>query len=328
MNTKGIKIIKNTFFSLIIPIVTFIIFLIIARNRGNSNYGDLYTWKMIFTNAAISVCLASVLGLNLKNGRMDLSSGANLILTSIIAVTLTKAVNGNGVVLLLFCIIFGVLFSMLTAFVYIKFKMPMVITAIGMVLIYESLTKIINQGNGVNIVSTGQLNYWGYIPYAYILAGVALLIYYVVTKLSIVGYESDAITNNQNLAVNIGINEKRTVFLIFVFSGIILGLGATIYVSGNIVGPQSNLGSVGIVYANFVPIIVGLYLGKYSNDGIGILIGSITIAIIRYSMNLVGWSSWENVVIGAFIIVFSLITNNEDIIISRLKSGRRKQSLT
>lgn len=324
MKDKILLNLKNTICSLILPVVTFIVFSFIARSKGNSTYGDLYTWKMILTNAAMSICMASVLGLNLKNGRMDLSGGANLILTSIIACTITKAISGNGVVLLILCIVFGVLLSMLTATIYITLKMPMVITAIGMVLLYESLTKVVNGGNGANIISTSALNYWGSIPYAYILAIIALLIYYTISKYSIIGYESDALTNNQNIAVNIGINEKRTVFTVFIFSGIILGLGSAIYLSGNIITQQSNLVSVGIVYSNFIPIIVGLYLARYSNDAIGIFIGSITIAIMRYSMNLVGWSDWENIIIGIFIIIFSIFTNNQDAIITRIKNKRVK----
>jgi len=315
---------KNIVCSLVLPIVTFIIFYFIAKSKGNSSYGDFYTWRAILTNAAMPICIGSVIGLNLKNGRMDLSSGANLVLTAIIACTLTQAVHGNGFVLLGICIVFGVLFSMLTATLYISLKIPMVITAIGMVLFYEALTKVVNGGNGANIISTSNLNYWGAVPYSYILAIIALLIYYVITKYSIFGYESDAITNNQNVAVNLGIKEKRTVMVIFIFSGVILGLGAAIYASTNIIVQQANLTSVGIVYTNFVPIIVGLYLARYSNDAIGICIGSITIAIIRYSLNLVGFSSFESIVIGIFIIVFSVFTNNQDAIINRIKKNKIK----
>ncbi|SEV99282.1 ABC transporter permease subunit [[Clostridium] fimetarium] len=322
MKKKLIIILKNIVCSLILPVVAFIIFYYIARSKGNSSYGDFYTWRAILTNAAMPICIGSVIGLNLKNGRMDLSSGANLALTAIIACTLTQAVHGNGFVLLGLCIIFGVLFSILTATIYISLKIPMVITAIGMVLFYESLTKVVNGGNGSNIVSTSNLNYWGAVPYSYVLAIIALLIYYIITKYSIFGYESDAITNNQNVAVNVGIKEKRTVLAIFIFSGIILGLGATIYASNNIIDQQSNLASVGIVYSNFIPIIVGLYLARYSNDAVGIFIGSITIAIIRYSLNLVGFSSLENIVIGVFIIIFSIFTNNQDAIIKKFKNRK------
>lgn len=323
MKKRLFSIFKNTVYSLILPTAAFIIFYFIAHSMGNSDFGDFYTWKSILSNAALPVCMGSVLGLNLKNGRMDLSGGANLILTGIIACTITKAVNGNGFVLLGLCILFGVLFSALTATVYITLKIPMVITAIGMVLLYEALTKIINGGNGANIISTSNLNYWGAIPYSYILAVVAITIYYIVTKYSIFGYESDAMTNNQSVAVNVGINEKRTVLAIFIFSGVILGLGAAIFLSNNLVDPQSNLTSVGIVYSNFIPIIVGLYLAKYSNDAVGIFIGSITIAIIRYSLNLLGYADFESIVIGIFIIIFSIFTTNKDSIINIIKRNKK-----
>jgi len=324
MKKRLFNIFKNIFCSLILPIVAFIIFYLIAKSKGNSSYGDFYTWRAILTNAALPICIGSVIGLNLKNGRMDLSGGANLVLTGIIACTLTKAVHGNGLVLLGFCIVFGVLFSTLTAIVYIRLKIPMVITAIGMVLVYEALTKVVNGGNGANIISTSNLNYWGAVPYSYILAVIALLIYFVVTKYSIFGYESGALTNNQNVAVNVGIKEKRTVLAIFIFSGIILGLGASIYLSTTTLDQQSNLTSVGIVYSNFIPIIVGLYLAKFSNDAVGIFIGSITIAIIRYSLNLVGFGDFESIVIGIFIIIFSVFTTNQEAIINSIKKRKIK----
>lgn len=315
---------KKIFYTLILPVAVFVVFYIVTKCKGIQGFGNWYTWKMILINAASSVCLASVLGLNLKNGRMDLSSGANLILSGILAYTVTKAVNGNGIVLLVFCVIFAVMFSALTAAVYITMKIPMVITAIGMVLLYESLTKIVNGGNGVNIVSTSSLNYWGYIPWAYVLGVLSLVIYYIVTKYSIIGYESDAITNNQLISANIGINEKKTVFSIFLISGVILGFGAAIYLSGNIVQEQSNLTSVRIVYSNFLPIIVGLYLARYSNDIIGILVGSITIATIRYGLNLVGLSDWEDIVVGIFIIVFSIVTSSKFHLWTKMKAILRR----
>ncbi len=295
-----------------LPVMTFLVFFIITRITGNKTFGDFYTWKMIFINTATTVSMGYVLALNLKSGRMDLSCGANMIASSLLSVYIATSYGLNGWGLLALCILFCVVFSLITAFVYVTTKMPIIVTTVGMALVYESATRLINSGNGGNVISTGTYNFWGMAPWAYILMGICVLAYHIVTQYTIIGHESEALVHNQRLGVSLGINEKRNVIYIFLFSGFLLGICSAMYAATTVMAPQSNFASVGTVFQNLLPVIMGLYLAKYGNDSVGILMGALSVGIIKYGLNLIGWGSALNIVIGLFMIGFSIYTRLDE----------------
>lgn len=300
--------IKNLFGMIFLPTITFLIFFIITRMTGNKSFGDFYTWKMILINTATTVSMGYVLALNLKSGRMDLSAGANMIASSILSVYIVTSMGWNGWALLLLCILFTILFSLITALVYVITKMPIIVTTVGMALVYEAVTRLINGGSGGNVISTGTYNFWGMAPWAYILMAICIIGYHIVTKYTIIGYESEALVNNQRLGVSLGLNEKRNVIFIFLVSGFLLGICSTMYAATTVMSAQSNFASVGTVFQNLLPVIMGLYLAKYGNDSMGILMGALSVGIIKYGLNLIGFGGALHIVIGLYMIIFSIYT--------------------
>lgn len=302
------KRIKNIIGMGFLPVMTFLVFFVITRITGNTSFGDLYTWKNIFINTATTVTMGYVLALNLKSGRMDMSCGANMIASSIIAVTIALKYGLNGWALMGLCILFCVLFSLITAVVYVKAKMPIIVTTLGMALIYEAVTRIVNGGNGGNVISTSTYNFWGMAPWAYILMFICIVIYHIITKYTIIGYEAEALASNQQLAVNLGINEKRNVISIFLVSGVLLGVCSAMYAATTVMSAKSDLASVGNVFQNLLPVLMGFHLAKFGNDSIGILMGALAVGIIKYGLNIISMGSALNIVLGLFMIAFSIYT--------------------
>lgn len=291
-----------------LPVMTFLVFFVITRVTGNTSFGDLYTWKNIFINTATTVTMGYVLALNLKSGRMDMSCGANMIASSIIAVTIALKFSLNGWALMGLCILFCVTFSLITALVYVHAKMPIIVTTLGMALIYEAVTRIVNGGSGGNIISTSTYNFWGMAPWAYILMFFCIAIYHIVTQYTIIGYEAEALASNQQLGVNLGINEKRNVISIFLVSGVILGVCSAMYAATNVMSAVSDLSSVGNVFQNLLPVLMGFHLAKFGNDSVGILMGALSVGIIKYGLNIISMGSALNIVLGLFMIGFSIYT--------------------
>ncbi len=296
--------VKNIIGMAFLPVMTFLVFFIITRFTGNTSFGDLYTWRMIFIGTATTVSMGYVLALNMKSGRMDLSCGANMIASSIIAVNLSVKLGLGGWAMMAICIVVCTGFSLITALIYVYTKMPIIVTTIGMALVYEAVTRLVNGGNGANVISTGAYNFWGMAPWAYILMVICIATYHIVTKYTIIGYEANALANNQQLAVNLGINERKNVILIFLVSGMLLGLCSAIYAGTNVISAQSNLVSVGQVFINLLPVLIGFSLAKFGWDSIGILMGALSVGIIKYGLNLLSLGSALNIVLGLFMIAF------------------------
>ena len=90
------------------------------------------------------------------------------------------------------------------------------------------------------------------------------------------------------------------------FSGVIIGLAAIIYISQNDVTPQSGLSTSSILFSYIVPVFMGMFIGLASCDVIGIAMAAIGMEIMNYGlacMNL-GAGGWQQIIFGAFVLGF------------------------
>ena len=102
-----------------------------------SNFGsadNLYFYlqsSIIYSVGACGLYFIVVMGL------FDFSIGANVVLSSIVGVVLSKSLGYAG--LLLGCILCGALIGFLNGFLYIKLNIPSMIVTVGLMLIFESV---------------------------------------------------------------------------------------------------------------------------------------------------------------------------------------------
>ena len=129
------------------------------------------------------------------------------------------------------------------------------------------------------------------------------LFYYNYT---VTGRKGKILANNQAAGVNIGIWEEANVSQTAMFTGAIVGLAATIYVSQNAVAPQASLSTAGIMFSYIVPVYMGMLLGMASNDVIGIMVAAIGMGIFNYGLNCMnlGGGGWQQIIMGLFVMGF------------------------
>lgn len=133
---------------------------------------------------------------------------------------------------------------------------------------------------------------------------VCLFLFY--SNYTVTGRKGKILANNQTAGVNIGIWEEANVSQTAMFTGAIVGLAATIYVSQNQVLPQSSLSTAGIMFSYIVPVYMGMFIGLASNDVIGICIAAISMAIFNYGLNCMnlGGGGWQQIIMGVFVMCF------------------------
>ena len=136
-----------------------------------------------------------------------------------------------------------------------------------------------------------------------LLAMAIFLFYYNYT---VTGRKGKILANNQAAGVNIGIWEEANVSQTAMFTGAIVGLAATIYVSQNAVAPQASLSTAGIMFSYIVPVYMGMFIGLASNDVIGISIAAIGMGIFNYGLNCMnlGGGGWQQIIMGLFVMGF------------------------
>jgi len=305
MNIK--KIAKNTLATVALPLGMFILMLCITRACGVTYYGSANMWRSIMNKMIYTIPMSCGIAIQLRNGRMDFSGGATMILACIIGTHIAdKYFSHSPYMMLAFCILFGVLISLVTAGVYITTKLPIIICTIGMALIYEAMTLLVCGGKGVDIISYSSMNIFGRLPYGLYILAAAVGLYYLVTVKSTVGRRGLLLRNGQSMAVNIGINEKKNVLMIFIFAGIFFGLGATVYASQNKVNTQSDLSTASVLFSNIAAVYIGRFIGKASTEIIGMIAAALSVQLMNYGLNAIGYGSggWDNIVFGIFMMSF------------------------
>ena len=119
------------------------------------------------------------------------------------------------------------------------------------------------------------------------LAG-AVAVYAIYNYVTTTGKQSLLLAKNQQSAVNIGVNENKNVIISYIYSGLIFGFATIIWSSlGKRDAIFSSLATVGELFSNILPVFVGLYIGVFCGDTIGIIMGSISICLMKYGLQLV-----------------------------------------
>lgn len=304
------KILKKALITIALPAGMFLLMLIVTRACGKDYYGSVGMWRTILTKMIYTIPMSCGIAMQLTNGRMDFSGGSTMILSAIIGTTISSDYFGhNPIAMLIFCVIFGVIISEVTAAVYVTTHLPIIICTIGMALIYEAMTLLVCGGNGVDIISNSSMNVFGRLPLGLIILISSILIYYIVINKTTLGRRGQLLRRGQSIAVNIGIKEKKNVMLLFIFSGILFGLGAAVYASQNKVATQSNLSTASILFQNIAAVYIGRFIGKASTEVIGIVMGALAVQLMNYGLDAIGYGSggWDNIMFGIFMMSFWVI---------------------
>ena len=328
------KLTKRIFLTLLFPVLMFLaMWAITAANpacyvNGKFIFLGFDLIRFVCLNACQSICVALAIWMQLKNGRFDFSNGAAMILTAIIAGNVGLR-TGSPWITMLVAVVTGILLCAFTAAVYMLGRLPVVIATIGVTLLYESMTYLIFGGGGIsNFYQNNTLSIFGHLPGVFLPTALAMCIFLFYSNYTVTGRKGKILANNQAAGVNIGIWEEANVSQTAMFTGAIVGLAATIYVSQNQVMPQSGLSTAGIMFSYIVPVYMGMFIGLASNDVIGISIAAVGMAIFNYGLNCMnlGGGGWQQIIMGVFVMcfyTFSAQLNNIKALL-RKKFGKEK----
>lgn len=317
MNRKTIlKTIVNTLKALALPILVFVAFAILTNGRSSSQ-------RMIMTTLRQSVLPMLVcysIMLNMVVGMINFSAGAAILLSGIVGGSLALA-TGTGVLgVVLFSTITGISTGALTGFIYIKLRVPCMVLTIGLMLAYEAMPRLVYP-NGVNLT-------WTYTtlavaPYCFVVAGIMIVIFYVISNLTAFGHNLRAIGSNQAIADSVGLNSDRSKFLSFLCGGLFIGIAAAMYVSTNAeVRPTTAIGSMVIMLDGFIGMFLAMFISRYCNLAIAIPISVVTMKMISNGFVSLGMSATiRDVTNGVLLLVLLTISANQGLF-ERMKQNK------
>jgi len=297
------KRIMKVLMTLALPVLIYVVFLALAPDNFGRPFGIYVSLMQSVTPTLIGwgICL------NLLVGAWDFSAGAVVSLSAVFAAYASQSYGLPG--LIITCLVSAFVLELMTGTVFTVLRIPSIITTIGMMLIYESVTQLYRGGGNVTI--TKEAAVLGTFPWIFIVLGIAALLFYIIYEHSKIGYDVRSVGNGVNVAKNIGINPRRVKFITFVVAGLFIGIATIIHLSyGGTVGPKANMDTLTLTFTPIMGVVLGIAISRYCGLMLGVFIGEFSLNMITsglVAMSLSG--NMQKIITGVALMIVLILTS-------------------
>ena len=304
---------KKLLGSLAIPVLTLVVVTILCLSKGISLFNGRLGWQTFF-RAVLNVSLVTyALSINLNSGRFDFSIGSVALLSSVASATMATKLGLGPVPMLFLSLIIGFLLGLFSGTVYVLVKLPPIIVSLAIALFYEGVAYVITGGHGVSFVTNSEILAFANTKTYILLIVLSTALMILVFDYTRFGYEYKALLSGQKVAVNTGIKEVPNALWCYCFAGTLMGAQGFVSATNNgTIQMALNFGSIGPMFMGFLPMFIGGFIAKFSNDKLGYLLGAVSSALISLMYVRLNVSSSTQQIISACLLVgFLIYLNNE-----------------
>ena len=325
--TKRIKRMSDTNLLLSITVIVFFLMYISAVLFLGEGFTKPQTFLNLFNNNSYLIIIACGLSMVMITGGIDISVGGVIALVSMTCAVNLDLNGGNLVTSMLIALGIGLAFGLVQGFLiaYLDIQ-PFIVTLAGM-FFARGLTTIVHtdpfnvQNEGfvklrdtrITIPGLGSTNRKGIYVDAYIEIGVVIAIVIVLAlffmlRWSKIGRNFYAVGGNQQSALMLGINVKRTKFFSYVLCGLLAGIAGYVYCMH--VGSGSPSHAQGAEMNAIASSIIGgtMLTGGVGNI-IGTLFGVLSLNTIKDIVSSIGLQDawWTGITVAVMLCVFLII---------------------
>jgi ribose transport system permease protein len=261
---------------------------------------------VLLVNGTVIAFLALGQTFVLLTGGIDLSTGANVAMTGVIAALFMQSGLPWPLAALL-AVAVGTLLGILNGVLIHYLRIPAFIATFSTQGVALAIPLIITGANSVAVRDAG-FSWVGQGRIAGIPVPVLLLIVAAVTaalflRMTRPGVHIYALGGNKAAARLSGVNVARTTILVYAISGFCGGMGGLIATSRLMVGfPSTGTGNE-LFYSIAAAVVGGISLFGGTGTVLGAMIGAVLIAVVSNGMNVLNVQSyWQSLVIGLIIL--------------------------
>jgi len=257
-------------------------------------------------------------------GNIDISAGTIMGFVAYASADLARA----GVPMIVFVpagLLVGVVLAGLNGYITVQFKVPSIVVTLAMNMVHIGFfaTFLPNSGwiEGVPTSFTwfGNGRLFGLVPYVFLVTVAVTALFMFIMKYSRFGKGLYAVGGSQQAAALAGISPDRTVFRVFLFEGLLLGVAALLkaMATTNDVLPSTFQGREMILIAGAVVGGVGIFGG--TGKIIGAVYGAILVYLLSVTMIYLGFQDYYQFALQGIIILLAVYLTVVD-----LKKVRRR----
>jgi rhamnose transport system permease protein len=301
-------------------LIIFLIALVVAVSLRSPYFLTVDNLRDILLDIAILVIIAIGQAMVIITRGIDLSVASNLALSGMI-VGMTVSANWGlpPALALLMGVGIGLVLGAFNGVLVTRGNVPPIIATLGTLSIYRGLVFAISGGAWVDaaempdsfkLLARGAI--LG-IPNLVFLALATALVFYYFLNYTRTGREVYALGSNPQAAQVVGIRVQRILFLVFLLSGLLSGMGGVLWVS-RYASAQSD-SALGFELQTVAAAVVG-GVNVFGGSGTipGVLLGSLLLGVIINALNLARISPFWKLAVQGLIILLAVLS---DALISR-----------
>ena len=333
-SSKKKSVLKKIFGTLAIPLIVLVILEGICLINGRQMISGVTGFKNFVIYTAIVMITTIALSINLNSGRFDFSLGSMALLSSALSAKITYAILGGGagsaITMLLLNLVIGAVLGLLSGVIYVTLKLPPIIVSLGVTLIFEGVLYTITEGKYImtEVQNPSMAHFSGSWVYPLIIIAAVLAFIILLFDHTKFGYNYNALKNGQKVAVNTGIREIPNALVCYAVCGGLMGIVGFLNTlrSSNINGGQLNFASIGIMFTAFLPMFIGGYIAKYSNEKLGYLLAALCMSMLNSTFaafsNEIS-ASMQSIINAVLLVVFLIYLNNQGLLKRIFKPVRK-----
>ena len=261
-------------------------------------------------NVFILTCSGIALSLGMRSGRMDFSLGAQRLIACLIGANIALDLGLSGFFVLIFAVIFGMIAGFISGIIFIIFRIPSMISGMGVALIFECIAFAFTDGEGLRFFGNSSLKLLYSTPFTIIFCVLAITIVTIIYSLTPFGYHYQAIRSNQGIAFNSGIKVFRNVIICYIIGGALMavsGVFDTVYKGA--MESSMSLSTVAAAFYGIVSVIIAFYYSNFISLPFAILFVNIGMQALASCMTSLGINfSGANAINMFFLFAFTFVT--------------------
>jgi ribose transport system permease protein len=261
---------------------------------------------VLLLNGSVIAFLALGQTFVLLTGGIDLSTGANVAMTGVLAPLLME-VGWSWPLAALGALAAGTLLGVVNGAIVHFVRVPAFIATFSTLGIATSIPLIITGANSISVVDAGfavvgQGRVLG-VPVPVVLLVIFAVAAWFLLSWTKTGVHIYALGGNRAAARLAGVGVGRTTITVYALSGLCAGMGGLISTSRLMVGfPATGLGNE-LFFSIAAAVVGGVSLFGGIGSVAGAMIGAVLIAAVSNGMNVLNVSSyWQSLVIGLIIL--------------------------
>ncbi|GMK42892.1 ribose ABC transporter permease RbsC [Paenibacillus glycanilyticus] len=267
--------------------------------------------RQVSINALIAFGMTFVI----LTGGIDLSVGSILALSSAFVANMMLAGFDPIIAILLGCIVGGVM-GMVNGLMITKGKMAPFIATLATMTIFRGLTLVYTNGNpitGLGDSMAFQLFGRGYmfgIPVPAITMIITFAALWIILQKTAFGRKTYAIGGNEKASIVSGIKVTRVKIMIYSLAGMLSALAGAILTS-RLNSAQPTAGTSYELDAIAAVVLGGTSLSGGRGRIVGTLIGALIIGTLNNGLNLLGVSSFYQMVVKGIVILIAVLIDRK-----------------